>query len=248
MQEKTTFAVVDKSGFFYGRSEVTRTPGILLPKQARYQLRYTPIFNCNFIKEQLALLALLRCPKSFSAWSAAIQQLMIRAACEDCREIFLPDASKNSQEALVAFKRFWKQDGGKSTGNIRVPAWISSCSDRCAIPASLLPPQAALRRRCPKERATNCATPRYSIDSGQWTVDSIPQTGRFVKSYALIPQGPRPVQASVSAGLRCPVHTAGRDGRKATDRGLRLPAAADRCTAGCRALRQTPRQIRGLLR
>ena len=70
MQEKTTFAVVDKSGFFYGRSEVTRTPGILLPKQARYQLRYTPIFNCNFIKEQLALLALLRCPKSFSAWSA----------------------------------------------------------------------------------------------------------------------------------------------------------------------------------
>ena len=27
----------------FGRSEVTRTPGILLPKQARYQLRYTPI-------------------------------------------------------------------------------------------------------------------------------------------------------------------------------------------------------------
>ena len=27
----------------YGRSEVTRTPGILLPKQARYQLRYTPV-------------------------------------------------------------------------------------------------------------------------------------------------------------------------------------------------------------
>ena len=26
-----------------GRSEVTRTPGILLPKQARYQLRYAPI-------------------------------------------------------------------------------------------------------------------------------------------------------------------------------------------------------------
>ena len=28
---------------YSGRSEVTRTPGILLPKQARYQLRYTPI-------------------------------------------------------------------------------------------------------------------------------------------------------------------------------------------------------------
>ena len=27
----------------FGRSEVTRTPGILLPKQARYQLRYTPM-------------------------------------------------------------------------------------------------------------------------------------------------------------------------------------------------------------
>ena len=26
----------------FGRSEGTRTPGILLPKQARYQLRYTP--------------------------------------------------------------------------------------------------------------------------------------------------------------------------------------------------------------
>ena len=33
---------------FYGRSEETRTPGILLPKQARYQLRYTPIV-INFV-------------------------------------------------------------------------------------------------------------------------------------------------------------------------------------------------------
>ena len=28
-----------------GRSEVIRTPGILLPKQARYQLRYAPILH-----------------------------------------------------------------------------------------------------------------------------------------------------------------------------------------------------------
>ena len=38
----------------YGRSEVTRTPGILLPKQARYQLRYTPIviklWSCKWSK------------------------------------------------------------------------------------------------------------------------------------------------------------------------------------------------------
>ena len=39
----TSFAAVDKEVPF-GRSEVTRTPGILLPKQARYQLRYTPIY------------------------------------------------------------------------------------------------------------------------------------------------------------------------------------------------------------
>ncbi len=30
---------------FYGRSEEARTPDILLPKQARYQLRYTPILS-----------------------------------------------------------------------------------------------------------------------------------------------------------------------------------------------------------
>ena len=34
---------VSKLGCEYGRSEGIRTPGILLPKQARYQLRYTPI-------------------------------------------------------------------------------------------------------------------------------------------------------------------------------------------------------------
>lgn len=33
----------ERRSFLYGRSEVIRTPGILLPKQARYQLRYTPI-------------------------------------------------------------------------------------------------------------------------------------------------------------------------------------------------------------
>ncbi len=27
----------------YGRSEATRTPGLLVPNQARYQLRYTPV-------------------------------------------------------------------------------------------------------------------------------------------------------------------------------------------------------------
>ena len=35
----------ERRSFLYGRSEVIRTPGILLPNQARYQLRYTRIFN-----------------------------------------------------------------------------------------------------------------------------------------------------------------------------------------------------------
>ena len=33
-----------------GRSEGIRTPGILLPKQARYQLRYTPVLKCLRLK------------------------------------------------------------------------------------------------------------------------------------------------------------------------------------------------------
>ena len=36
----------------YGRSEEARTPDILLPKQARYQLRYTPILNIQFSHER----------------------------------------------------------------------------------------------------------------------------------------------------------------------------------------------------
>ena len=32
--------------WLYGPSGETRTPGILLPKQARYQLRYTRLWNC----------------------------------------------------------------------------------------------------------------------------------------------------------------------------------------------------------
>ena len=44
-----------------GRSEVIRTPGILLPKQARYQLRYTPI---EFFFSALALLERMDSPNS----------------------------------------------------------------------------------------------------------------------------------------------------------------------------------------
>ena len=51
-----------------GRSEVTRTPGILLPKQARYQLRYTPKLYYFFCP--LALLARLAVPEKILALSA----------------------------------------------------------------------------------------------------------------------------------------------------------------------------------
>ena len=37
--------LLKNSLFFCGRSAGTRTLGLLLPKQARYQLRNTPIFN-----------------------------------------------------------------------------------------------------------------------------------------------------------------------------------------------------------
>ena len=40
---------------------MTRTPGILLPKQARYQLRYTPIYLVLLWSPRL------RCPKKFMA-------------------------------------------------------------------------------------------------------------------------------------------------------------------------------------
>ena len=38
-------ALLCKTSFFVGRGDRTRTCGILLPKQARYQLRYTSINN-----------------------------------------------------------------------------------------------------------------------------------------------------------------------------------------------------------
>ena len=44
MHKKENLLLLSAS-FQCGRSEGTRTPGILLPKQARYQLRYTPILN-----------------------------------------------------------------------------------------------------------------------------------------------------------------------------------------------------------
>ena len=50
----------------FGRGDKTRTCGILLPKQARYQLRHTSIYKNNKIlrlSNQYALVALLRCPK-----------------------------------------------------------------------------------------------------------------------------------------------------------------------------------------
>ena len=41
---KTKIQSSQKTTLYFGRSEEARTPDILLPKQARYQLRYTPIF------------------------------------------------------------------------------------------------------------------------------------------------------------------------------------------------------------
>ena len=46
--EKKSAAILLKLRWTYGRSDRIRTCGILLPKQARYQLRYTPIFYFAF--------------------------------------------------------------------------------------------------------------------------------------------------------------------------------------------------------
>lgn len=44
-QKRALFLIYAKTELFFGPSGETRTPGILLPKQARYQLRYTRIFG-----------------------------------------------------------------------------------------------------------------------------------------------------------------------------------------------------------
>ena len=59
----------------FGRDDRTRTCGILLPKQARYQLRHISLF---FFRS--ALLALLRFPKHLSAYRLDVSTAAIRSA------------------------------------------------------------------------------------------------------------------------------------------------------------------------
>ena len=59
-----------------GRSEGTRTPGILLPKQARYQLRYTPIYLIFYFVNPVNFDITIRCASlknivALLAWSAS---------------------------------------------------------------------------------------------------------------------------------------------------------------------------------
>ncbi len=61
---------------FFGRSEGTRTPGILLPKQARYQLRYTPIYLIFYFVNPVNFDITIRCASlknivALLAWSAS---------------------------------------------------------------------------------------------------------------------------------------------------------------------------------
>ena len=60
----------------FGRSEGTRTPGILLPKQARYQLRYTPIYLIFYFVNLVNFDITIRCASiknivALLAWSAS---------------------------------------------------------------------------------------------------------------------------------------------------------------------------------
>ena len=61
---------------FCGRSEGTRTPGILLPKQARYQLRYTPLYLIFYFFNPVNFDITVRCASlknivALLAWSAS---------------------------------------------------------------------------------------------------------------------------------------------------------------------------------
>ena len=63
-------------GHFFGRSEGTRTPGILLPKQARYQLRYTPLYSIFYFVNPVNFDITIRCASlknivALLAWSAS---------------------------------------------------------------------------------------------------------------------------------------------------------------------------------
>ena len=63
-------------GHFFGRSEGTRTPGILLPKQARYQLRYTPLYLIFYFVNPVNFNITIRCASlknivALLAWSAS---------------------------------------------------------------------------------------------------------------------------------------------------------------------------------
>ena len=60
----------------FGRSEGTRTPGILLPKQARYQLRYTPLYLIFYFVNPVNFDITIRCASlknivALLAWSAS---------------------------------------------------------------------------------------------------------------------------------------------------------------------------------
>ena len=108
-----------------GRSEVTRTPGILLPKQARYQLRYTPIYLvlCLFFRLP-ACFARPACGSRKKPRDVRLLDFFDRGACS---------ASLHPPPAALGFA---PQSAGAT--NCATPRYIQFCACSSGCPLALL--------------------------------------------------------------------------------------------------------------
>ena len=155
-----------------GRSEVTRTPGILLPKQARYQLRYTP--KLYYFFAHLPCSPGLRFPKKSSRCSPARffrprRVLRLAASAAGGARLRTPKCRRYQLRytpiylVLCLFFRLPACFARPACGPRKNPRAVRLLDffDRGACSASLHPPPAALGFAPQSAGAANCATPRY---------------------------------------------------------------------------------------
>ncbi len=158
---------------FFGRSEVTRTPGILLPKQARYQLRYTPIYSILFVIALCLCFRFVRpgcgcrLPFRFRSFSPTTAPFPPRFFRHRRRSAPKPKAGA-LPTALHPDIFYFVCDCSLFVLPLCPPwLWLPApfslsliLADHCPFSASLLPPPAALGSKAQSKRATICATPR----------------------------------------------------------------------------------------
>ena len=111
----------ERRSFLYGRSEVIRTPGILLPNQARYQLRYTRIFNfCHYTTAREKI-------KDFSVCGHSCGQNRFCAVFGDQRKT-------SKRRRCKALRRFASPYPGYNHGTPKA-VYIIPYDDLCRFPA-----------------------------------------------------------------------------------------------------------------